>query len=80
MRESGGAELDAETGFLTKKITLSGGQTVSVPRSYKVSLPKDKELQETQQSAASSQGFCRICGSRIIGNPRFCPECGGEWR
>ena len=80
LRESGGAELNAETGFLTKKITLSGGQTVSVPLSYKVSLPKDKELQETQQSAASSRGFCRICGSRIIGNPRFCPECGGEWR
>ena len=80
LRESGGAELDAETGFLTKKIVLSGGQTVSVPLSYKVSLPKDKELQETQQSAASSRGFCRICGCRIIGNPRFCPECGGEWR
>ena len=80
LRESGGAELDAETGFLTKKITLSGGQTVSVPLSYKVSLPKDKELEETHQSAASSRGFCRICGSRIIGNPRFCPECGGDWR
>ena len=80
LRESGGAELDAETGFLTKKITLSGGQTVSVPLSYKVSLPKDKELEETHQSAASSRGFCRNCGSRIIGNPRFCPECGGDWR
>ena len=80
MRESGGAELDAETGFLTKKITLSGGQSVSVPLSYKVSLPKDKELEETHQSAASSRGFCRNCGSRIIGNPRFCPECGGDWR
>ena len=80
LRECGGAELEAETGFLTKKITLSGGQTVSVPLSWKVSLPKDKELRETHESAAPSGGFCRICGSRIIGNPRFCPECGGEWR
>ena len=80
LRESGGAELDAETGFLTKKVTLSGGQTVSVPLSWKVSLPKDKELEETHQSAASARGFCRNCGSRIIGNPRFCPECGGDWR
>ena len=80
LKECGGAELDAETGFLTKKITLSGGQTVSVPLSYKVSLPKDKELEEAHQSAAPSGRFCRLCGSRIIGNPRFCPECGGEWR
>ena len=80
LRDSGGAELDAETGFLTKKITLSGGQTVSIPLSYKVSLPKDKILEETHQSAAPSGRFCRLCGSRIIGNPRFCPECGGEWR
>ncbi|MBQ7534365.1 MAG: mucoidy inhibitor MuiA family protein [Stomatobaculum sp.] len=76
LKEISGAALEQETGFLTKKITLLAGRAVTVPLSYKVSRPKDKEIREVHTKVSASGRFCYTCGSKITGSPRFCPTCG----
>ena len=44
--EISGAELDRETGILTKKIRLPAGQSEVFRLGYKVSCPKDKSIEE----------------------------------
>ena len=66
----GGAQLDKETGFLTKKVTVEPGQSTAFRFSYKVAWPKDKKISETR----NNMKICQICGTRTTA--KFCPECG----
>ena len=74
------AEFDAATGFLTWKIALAPREAKALSFSYRVTWPKDKKLNPTQQKVVSpssgSGNFCLTCGSKVPAGQRFCPECG----
>ena len=65
------AEKDEKTGMLKWKLELAPKESRTLILSYKVSWPKDKNIQET---VGSSSKFCPVCGARVFGS--FCPECG----
>ncbi|MCR5300786.1 MAG: mucoidy inhibitor MuiA family protein [Erysipelotrichaceae bacterium] len=65
------AEKDEKEGMLTWKLELAPKESKTLSLSYKVSWPKDKNIQETSPSVRK---FCRVCGAPVYGS--FCPECG----
>ncbi|MBR5340629.1 MAG: mucoidy inhibitor MuiA family protein [Erysipelotrichaceae bacterium] len=69
-----GAELDKETGFIKKKLTVEAGQSETFRLSYKVAWPKDKRISETKGNFK----YCPECGTRT--NLKFCPNCGSPVR
>ena len=80
-KEIPAAELDPETGIVTKKLRIPAGGTVQVPLSWKVFRPKDKKIRETRAPRAYVPGsahrkFCPSCGGPVPEGMRFCPECG----
>ncbi|MBR3127607.1 MAG: mucoidy inhibitor MuiA family protein [Solobacterium sp.] len=66
------AELDEEKGILTWKVKLEPKEIRTLNLAYRVSWPKDKQIQET---VSQNNRFCPVCGARVY-NTRFCPECG----
>ena len=69
-----GAQLDKETGFLTKKLNIEAGQSASFRLTYKVAWPKDKRISETRKALR----FCPTCGTAT--DLKFCPNCGTPLR
>ena len=69
-----GAELNAETGILKKKVTVAPKETVTVKLGYKVFWPKDKSIQEITAPSPVRRKFCPECGAPV--NGRTCPLCG----
>ena len=69
-----GADLNEETGILKKTVKVSPKQTVTVRLAYKISWPKDKNIQEIYTPSAVQHKFCPECGS--ITNSNICPTCG----
>ena len=65
------ADINEETGIMTWNLKLNAKETKTLHNSYRVSLPKDKQLTER---TVSGNTICPECGSRVYG--RFCPECG----
>lgn len=77
------AELEAETGFLTWKLSLAPREAKTITFSYRVSWPKDKKLSLSSQKVTSSSGsssasgrFCPTCGAKVAPGLKFCSECG----
>ncbi len=70
-----GAALDEQTGILTWNLKLGPRETKTLNLAYKVSLPKDEELQETYHSRRT---VCPSCGYELEDGyrPKFCPNCG----
>ena len=66
----GGFKLDEETGLMNKTVAIEDNESVTVRVSYKVSWPKDKDIQES----ASRTKICPSCGASATG--KFCPVCG----
>ena len=69
-----GAELDKQTGFLTKKVKVEAGGNSSFRLSYKVAWPKDKRISESYKRIM----ICPHCGYST--DQKFCPNCGSPLR
>ena len=61
---------EGENGLLYKEIVLPAKGSETLRLSYKIALPKDKQL----KTVYGQRAFCPECGSPVSG--RFCPSCG----
>ena len=66
-------QLNAETGYLEQVKTLAAKESCSIRFGYKITWPKDRELNVTR-SSSSGRKFCPECGA-LLNGPR-CHSCG----
>ena len=67
-----GAKKDEETGLLKWNLDLEPKETKTLLISYRVSWPKDKQIDRRSTPGGK---FCPSCGAEVTGR-KFCPVCG----